>query len=115
MISQSSVISFKEAIARSNPMTELKLTSKHSGSLKPLSAGAIAEALRVTEDGMCQTAQWLKEFEEKYQLSTAEFLYRYKNDECEETIDLDEWIGESRMLQRLQDRADQLRGIEFAN
>jgi hypothetical protein len=96
-------------------MTELKLTSKHSGSIKPLVAGAIAEALRTAEEGIRRTEQRLKEFEEKYQLSTSEFLHRYQNDECEETLDFDEWIGESRMLQRLQERAEQLRGIEFAN
>jgi hypothetical protein len=96
-------------------MTELKLISKHSGSLKPLIAGAIAEALRSTDDGIRRTEQRIREFEEKYQLSTSDFLHRYENDACEETLDFDEWIGESLMLQRLQERAEQLRGIEFAN
>jgi hypothetical protein len=103
------------AIANSNPMTELKLISKHSGSLKSLIEGVIIEALRSTEAGIHRTEQRLQEFEQKYQLSTVEFLHRYENDEYQETLDLDEWIGESRMLQRLQEKADRLRGIEFAN
>jgi hypothetical protein len=96
-------------------MAELKLTSKHSDSLKPLIEGAIAEALRSTEAGIQHTAQRLREFEEKYQLSTEEFLHRYENDEFQETLELDEWIGELRLLQRLQEKVERLRGIEFAN
>ena len=56
-------------------MKELKLISPHSGSLKPLIEGAIAEALRSTEAGIRRTEQRLREFEDKYQLSTAEFLH----------------------------------------
>jgi hypothetical protein len=96
-------------------MAELTLISQDSGSLKPLIEGAISEALRLTEAGIQHTERRLQEFEEKYQLSTQEFLSRYENDEMPETLDLDEWIGESRMLQRLQNKADRLRGIEFAN
>ncbi|PSB18605.1 hypothetical protein C7B65_15035 [Phormidesmis priestleyi ULC007] len=95
-------------------MTELKLISKHSGSLQPLIEGAIAEALHSTEAGIQQTAQRLRDFEEKYQLSTKEFLHRYENDEFQETLELDEWIGEFRLLQRLQEKVERLRGIEFA-
>ena len=96
-------------------MTELKLTSKRSGSLQPLIEGAIAEALRSTEAGIQRTAQRLQNFEEKYQLSTEAFLQRYENDEFQETLELDEWIGEFRLLQRLQEKVERLREIEFAN
>jgi hypothetical protein len=96
-------------------MTELKLTSKRSGSLQPLIEGAIAEALRSTETGIHRTVQRLQDFEKKYQLSTEVFLQRYENDEFQETLELDEWIGEFRLLQRLQEKVERLREIEFAN
>jgi hypothetical protein len=96
-------------------MAELTLISNDSESLKPLVEGAISEALRLTETGIQRTEQRLREFEEKYKMSTQSFLHRYENDEMPETLDLDEWIGESLMLQRLQDKANRLRGIEFAN
>lgn len=96
-------------------MAELTLVSQDSGSLKPLIEGAITEALRTTESGIQRTEQRLQTFEQKYQLSTQDFLNRYENDEFPETLDLDEWIGEFRMLQRLQEKAARLRGIEFAN
>jgi len=42
-------------------MKELTLISHHSGSLKPLIEGAIAEALRSTEAGIQRTEQRLRE------------------------------------------------------
>jgi hypothetical protein len=95
-------------------MAERTFISKDSGSLNPLIEGAISEA-RNTEAGIQRTEQRLQEFERKYQLSTQEFLERYGNDELAETPDLDEWIGESLMLQRLQEKIERLRRIEFAN
>jgi hypothetical protein len=96
-------------------MAELTLVSQDSGSLKPLIEGAITEALRTTEAGIQRTEQRLQTFEQKYKLSTQDFLNRYENDEFPETLDLDEWIGEFRMLQRLQEKAARLRGIGFAS
>ncbi|MBW4443480.1 MAG: hypothetical protein KME10_20050 [Plectolyngbya sp. WJT66-NPBG17] len=68
-------------------MTELKLVSQHPG-LKSLI---------------------------KAQLATEEFLRRYEHDEFQETLELDEWTGESRILKRLQEKATRLREIEFAD
>jgi hypothetical protein len=43
----------------------------------------------------------LRTFETRYGMTSAEFLQRYENDELPETLELDEWIGEIMMLQRL--------------
>jgi hypothetical protein len=94
-------------------MTELKLISKQGGSLQTLIEGVIADALRSTETGIEKTEARLRSFEQQYQLSTSEFLERYSNDEFQETLELDEWIGESRMLKRLQEKAERLRGVEL--
>jgi hypothetical protein len=48
----------------------------------------------------------LRVFETRYGMTSAEFLQRYENDELPETLELGEWIGEIKMLQRLQDKAD---------
>ena len=90
-------------------MTELKLISKQDGSLQTLIAGVVADALRSTETVVGRTEARLRSFEEKYQLSTVNFLERYGNDEFQETLKLNEWIGESRMLKRLQEKAERLR------
>jgi hypothetical protein len=82
-------------------MTELTLISQHEGALKPLIEGAISEALRSTTAGIDRGEARLRVFETRYGMTSADFLQRYENDELPETLELDEWIGEIMMLQRL--------------
>lgn len=96
-------------------MTDLRLVSTRKRQLKPLVEAAIANELRLLEAGVRRTEQRLLEFEEKYSLRTQKFISRYENDELEETVDFDEWIGEFRMLTHLREKADTLRGIRFEN
>jgi len=98
-------------------MAELKIICKQPDSLKRVIEEVLAERLRALEDGIRRTEERIQEFETKYQLSTEEFLRRFENDEIQHSVDMefDEWIGESWMLERLREDADELRGIEFVN
>jgi len=96
-------------------MSELTLVSSHQRPLKPLVEAALANELRLLEAGIRRTKKLLDNFEAKYQMLTDEFIYRFEKDEFEETLDFAEWVGESRLLERLQEKVDILRGIEFAN
>jgi len=96
-------------------MAELRLISDHERQLKPLVEAALKNELRLLEAGINRTQQNMRKFEEKFHLSTLEFIGRYENDEMEETMDYAEWIGEHRMLERLHEKAETLRGIRFAN
>ena len=96
-------------------MTDIKLISNTNRQLKPLVEAALANELRLLEAGQRQTQLRLKEFEKKYKMVTQEFISRYENDEMEETMDFAEWIGESRMFERLQEKAATLRDIRFEN
>jgi len=83
--------------------------------LKPLVEIALHNELRLLEAGIRRTQQRLREFESQYDLSSAEFIRRYEQDELEETLQLTEWVGEYRLLERLREKADTLQGIQFAN
>lgn len=96
-------------------MHELKLVSKSEHQLRPIVEAALENEMRLLEAGIRQTRHSLKKFEDKYQLETQEFIDRYENDQLEETMDFIEWIGESRMLQRLNEKADTLRSIRIAS
>jgi hypothetical protein len=76
---------------------------------------AIDNELRLLEAGIQRTEQRLEAFEEKHGLSTRAFLERYENDELPETLETAEWIGEYRMLERLREKAETLKGIHFAD
>lgn len=96
-------------------MTELTLVSKQARPLRPLVEAALANELRLVTAAIYQTEQRLREFEAAYDMTTIEFVARFENDELEETLEFVEWIGESRLLAHLQEKADTFRGIEFEN
>lgn len=96
-------------------MAELVLVSKRQGSLRPLVEAALTNELRLIEAGIARTERSMRDFEARYGLLTADFIRRYENDELEETLEYDEWVGEHRMLIRLKEKAETLRGIQFAN
>jgi hypothetical protein len=96
-------------------MDKLTLVSTRQRPLKSLVEAALTNELRLLEAGIRRTEQRLGKFEEKYALATSEFIRRFENDEFAETLEFAEWVGEYRLLERLRDKADTLREIEFAN
>jgi len=96
-------------------MSELTLISAHKHPLKPLVQAALENELRLMEAGIRRTEKRLIQFETKYHLSTAEFIRKYENDEINETLEFAEWVGEQRMLIRLLEKKETLRGVRFEN
>jgi len=96
-------------------MTDLRLISTSRQAIKPLVEAALENELRLMKAGLRQTEQRLRNFEEKYHLSTAEFVSAYKDDKFEETMDFIEWMGESKLLDRLLEKIGTLKGIRFEN
>lgn len=96
-------------------MAELTLISPHERQLKSLVETALQNELRLLEAGIRRTEHRLQQFEDHYNLSSAEFIRRYEQDELEETLELAEWIGEYRLLERLREKVDILREVRFAN
>jgi phage shock protein A len=96
-------------------MVELVLISPGQRPLRPLVEAALHNELRLLQAGIHRTEQRLRAFEAQYGVSSAEFLQRYENDELPETLDLAEWVGEYRLLERLREKADTLQDIHFAN
>jgi phage shock protein A len=96
-------------------MNELTLISTQERPLRPLVEAALDNELRLLEAGVCRTEQRLQEFEQGHHITTAELISRYENDELPETLEFAEWVGEYRLLVRLREKVDALRGIQFAN
>jgi len=96
-------------------MTVITLTSTKPRPLRPLVEAALENQLRLLHAGIARTKEHLQTFEDTYGLSSAEFIRRYENDELPETLTLDEWVGEYRMLERLQEKAETLQGVHVAD
>ena len=96
-------------------MSDIRVISSRDRELKPLVATALENELRIIHAGIKRTGQRLKDFENKYELSSSEFLRRYENDELNESLDFAEWIGEIRMIERLKEKSEILKDIRIAN
>ena len=96
-------------------MTVLTLTSTKHHPLRPLVEAALENQLRLLNVGIARTEERLQAFETDYGLSSTEFIRRYENDELPETLSIDEWVGEYRMLARLREKAETLQEIRFAD
>ncbi|MCX6032052.1 MAG: hypothetical protein NT169_22490 [Chloroflexi bacterium] len=96
-------------------MTELTLVSTRQLPLRPLVENALANEVRLLEVGIRRTERRLREFETAHRMPTREFVRRFENDELGETLELAEWIGEYRLLQRLHEKTETLRGVSFAS
>ncbi|BAZ16690.1 hypothetical protein NIES4071_85680 [Calothrix sp. NIES-4071] len=96
-------------------MAELKLSSKDPDSLRKIIQSALLERLHSVEAGIKRTEERLQAFENKYKLSTEEFITRFNNDELLHNFDFDEWIGESRMLAHLRETREAIEEVKFVN
>ncbi len=96
-------------------MSELKLLSPSKKDIKPIVEAALQNEMRLLEAGIKKTKHNLRKFETKYNLDTYHFISAYENDEFVETIEFAEWIGEIRMLEKLNDKSEILKSIKFAN
>ena len=96
-------------------MAALTLISEGTYQVQPLIEAALEHESGFLQAGIRQTEARLAAFEEKYQRSTADFLAAYEDDQVEETLDMVEWLGEYRLLQRLYEKLEALRSIHFAN
>jgi hypothetical protein len=96
-------------------MAELKLISDRKRQLKPLVEAALKTEMRLLEAGIKRTKNNMREFEERFHLSSHEFISRHEKDEMKESLDYADWIGEHRMLEHLKEKVDNLRTIRFSN
>lgn len=94
-------------------MTELRLRSPHGNGLRELVTGALANESRLLLAGIQRTEARLREYEQTYRLSTDDFLRKFAENELDETLDLIDWVGEARLLQRLREKLAVLQDIQI--
>ena len=96
-------------------VVQVKLKTQHPEAVKSILKSALLAALQSTDKGIKLTENRLGEFETKYQLSTADFLQKFNNNELPHSGDFDEWVGESRMLAHLRDKRKKIQGVELVD
>ncbi|MDJ0658654.1 MAG: hypothetical protein QNJ42_04105 [Crocosphaera sp.] len=68
------------------------------------------DRLEKIEKSIRETKEKLKYFEDKYQVSTEEFINNFNNDKLDHDLNMefDEWMGEIWMLSKLQEKQKEL-------
>jgi hypothetical protein len=83
---------------------QITIQTSDAKRLKPLIKSAIQGQLEELEHGIKLTRARLEAFEQQYDMTTTEFLRRFKPSELEETLDFLDWQGETRMLAALEEK-----------
>ena len=85
-------------------LQQITIQTTDARRLKPLIKSAIQNQLDDIDHGVQLTRARLQTFEKQYNMSTAEFLRRFKPGDLEETLDFIEWQGETKMLALLEEK-----------
>jgi hypothetical protein len=93
---------------------QVTLVSPSGVAIRPLVESALRSESRMIELGLARTQRNLRDFEQKYGMSTPEFYRRLIEDELQESLDFIEWAGEYKTLVRLQEKRQALQEIQFA-
>lgn len=96
-------------------MREITVRSSSEYPVEILLDSALKREERKIRRGIEMTKARISEFEVRFATPSEEFLRLYMNDEWEETDDTTDWIGEIRMLERLDTKLAALQGIAIEN
>ncbi|MFM6064293.1 MAG: hypothetical protein ACKPAE_18280 [Microcystis panniformis] len=99
----------------SNTTNLIKLRSSQPESLKSMIKIDLNHRLQDLESGLQKTQTRLKQLETQYQWSTEQFISFFTNDQLQHSEDFDEWLGESWMLDKIQQKIAIIKEIEFVD
>jgi len=91
-------------------MEEIIITTTDPAQMKSIITGIIRRELAEVEHGIEKTHTRLESFEQKYNMSTAEFLRRFTHEDLGETLDFIEWDGEVKTLKLLEEKRELWKG-----
>ena len=97
-------------------MTQLMVKSGKIATVRPLIQAAFRTELGVIATGIRRTQAHLRHFEQRYGFSTEQLLANEAANAVDDhSLDIIEWLGESRMLVRLQAEYRELAEIEICS
>ncbi len=97
-------------------MTELTIRSDQADAVRSELRSALDSQRRMIKDSIKRTRHNLAAFEKKYGYTTSELLRREADGVVGDgNLELIEWIGESRVLERLQSELDLLDDIQICS
>lgn len=92
---------------------QVTITAEAPVSLRPLLEEALQNELKLLTHGINRTRERLAAFEKQFGMTSTEFERRFNAREIEETLDLIEWLGETKMLRLLEEQKRALVGVQI--
>jgi hypothetical protein len=93
-------------------LQQITVQSESNVDLRRLLETAIQSELRNIQHGINLTRARLEAFENQYGMTSAEFLRRFKSEDLGETLDFNDWHGETKMLALLEEKKKALEGAQ---
>ena len=95
-------------------LQQVTIKTRDRATLKPLLESAIENEMKLFLLGLDRTRKRLAEFEQKYNMSSAEFERRLNALELTETVEFTDWRLEIGMLQLLESQYQTLQETQVA-
>jgi hypothetical protein len=94
-------------------MSQLIINAKNSKQLKILITGALENQLKLIKLGISKTEKIIKDFENKFKISSKQFFDLYQKGRFGDESDYMKWAGEIETLQRLKNEMSELGEVEI--
>jgi len=99
----------KEKLLKSRTMTEILIRAGKQKTTVPLSELAIPKQLKLLKTSIKRTEIKIKSFEQKYNMSTEQFMQKIREGMDDDNLDYVEWIGERKILKRLEEEFNKIK------
>ncbi|MBL7117389.1 MAG: hypothetical protein ISS94_01200 [Candidatus Syntrophoarchaeum sp.] len=94
-------------------MAEIVIRTGKPESIMPVLDSAIRNQLKLLKTSINRTKIRISSFEQKYDMSTEQFMQKIKDGMDDDNLDYVEWIGETKILKRLEEEYKELEGLRI--
>ena len=82
-------------------------------SIRPILDSAISNQLKLLKASINRTQIRISSFEQKYNMSSEQFVQKIREGMDDDNLDFVEWIGETKILKRLEEEYKELEGLQI--
>jgi len=94
-------------------MAEIVIRTGKSESVMPILDSAIRNQLKLLKTSKNRTKIRINDFEQKYNMSTEQLMQKIKKGMDDDNLDFVEWVGETKILKRLEEEYNELVGLRI--
>ena len=94
-------------------MAELVIRTGKPESIMPVLDSAIRNQLKLLKTSINRTKARISSFEQKYRISTEQFIQKIRDGMDDDNLEFVEWVGETKILKRLEEEYNELEGMRI--